>query len=320
MKKILLIATGGTIACENTDNGLSPTLSAERLLEYAPQIKGRCELLAVQPFCLDSTNMTPARWADIAALIRDNYDRFDGFVITHGTDTLGYAAAMLSCYISRSKKPIVLTGSMHPMKYEHSDAPKNLSDALLCAINDKAHGVLVCFAGKIIDGRCAVKLRTDSTDAFVSAGKELIGTVDGESIELSETEFDVKPRFSIKADERVCLIKLVPGCPCAVLDVGQEIKAVVIEGFGTGGLPDYGDSGFEKKLAALVARGVYVIMTTQAVYGGSDITLYEVGAKLQEYGVIDAKEMTTEYACMRAMWALANSSGKDKFAALFSAL
>lgn len=320
--RILLVATGGTIACSQTENGLSPALSAAKLAAGLPLLGESFELETVQPFSLDSTNMSPKNWCALAELIREEYDRFDGFVITHGTDTMGYAAAALSCLIPNSKKPVVLTGSMLPLTADNSDAPKNLSDAFIYALSDGASGVVVCFCGKIIDGRCAVKLRTDSPDAFESANRPLVGTVKGGvfspiSPTGSAAHIINTGNYRAQLDSRVCLIKLIPGNPASVLDVGGDIKAVVIECFGTGGLPDYGDGAYLKQLSRLVSRGVYVIAATQCVYGGSDIGLYEVGAQLLEHGVIDAKKMTSEYAVMRAMWALCNSSCKEEFAALF---
>lgn len=320
-KRILLIATGGTIACSQTERGLSPSKSAG---ELASGLSDICEIETVQPFSLDSTNMSPKNWCVLADIVRKEYERFDGFVITHGTDTLGYAAAALSCIIGDSEKPVVLTGSMLPFERENSDAPRNLSDAFSYALSDGAFGVVVCFFGKIIDGRCAVKLRTDSADAFESVNRPLIGRIENGVFSENSTKAGIPHIINTKKhraelDSRVCLIKLIPGNPASVLDVGEEIRAVVIECFGTGGLPDYGDGAFEKALARLISRGVYVIVTTQCVYGGSDIRQYEVGARLSEYGVIDAMKMTSEYAVMRAMWALGSSNGKEEFAALFLA-
>lgn len=320
MKKILLIATGGTIACGDLDEGRTPELSARRLIELLPAIPRDCSVTTLQPFSLDSTNMSPREWCAVARLIRGRYDEFDGFVITHGTDTLGFAAAALSCLIQNSPKPVVLTGSMLPPEAEGSDAPRNLAGALYCAADGRLSGILVVFAGEIIDGRCAVKIDSRAPRAFVSANRPILGTVDTDGVIMTdERPQSAAPCFFDRMDTRCAAVRLVPGTPPSVLDLAPEIRAAVIEGFGTGGLPDYGGGEYEKRLAALVNRGVYAIMTTQAVFGGSDLRLYEVGRSLAErLPIIDAGEMTSEYACMRAMWALAYSEDQKSFKRLFA--
>lgn len=300
MKKILLITTGGTIACADTNEARAPENGAKRLLEKLSALPENAEITSVSPFCLDSTDMSPKEWTQLAVLVRENYGQYDGFVITHGTDTLGYAAAALSCLIQNSEKPIVLTGSMLPMTAENSDAPRNLSDALAFAVNENAHGVVVAFDGKIIDGRFAVKVDTKSVSAFesVNVHEKTVGEIS----------------FFDKMDARISVIRLVPGVEPPI--ISENTRAVLILGFGTGGLPMYG--GWEKWLENLVSRGVYVIMSTQVLRGGSKLDLYEVGARISaEYPVIDAGKMTTEYATMRAMWALAYSDDFDGFRRIF---
>lgn len=300
MRKILLITTGGTIACPDTDENRSPENGAKRLLEQLDVLPENVEITSISPFCRDSTDMSPREWTELAVLIRDNYGEFDGFVITHGTDTLGYAAAALSCLIQNSEKPVVFTGSMLPMAAENSDAPRNLKNALAFAADEKSRGVVVAFDGKIIDGRCAVKVDTGSVSAFESVNEREKPT--GET------------RFFDKMDARVAVIRLVPGIEPPM--VSENTRAVLILGFGTGGLPMYG--GWEKWLEKLVSRGIFVIMSTQVLRGGSDIRLYEVGNRLAEkYPIIDAGRMTTEYAAMRAMWALAYSDNFESFRSIF---
>ena len=122
MKRILLIATGGTIASAEDGNGLSPTLTGEELARSVPEIDGLVELDIVQPMNIDSTNMRPTDWLRIAEVVRNGYDTHDGFVIMHGTDTMAYTAAALSYLIQNSPKPIVLTGSQQPMGNPFTDA------------------------------------------------------------------------------------------------------------------------------------------------------------------------------------------------------
>ena len=132
-KKILMIATGGTIASKETEEGLAPALSSRELLDCVPEVGEVCEVHAVQPFNLDSTNVYSVHWLAIARIIEESYAAYDGFVVTHGTDTMAYTAAALSYLIQGADKPIVLTGSQRSAYSRDTDARANLSDAFLFA-------------------------------------------------------------------------------------------------------------------------------------------------------------------------------------------
>ena len=125
-KRILLLATGGTIASRKSDNGLKPQITPEELIEYIPQVKEICDVEAVQLLNLDSTNMEPSHWKLMVHAIWEHYDDFDGFVIAHGTDTMAYTAAALSYMVQNTKKPIVITGAQKPIDLEITDAKSNL--------------------------------------------------------------------------------------------------------------------------------------------------------------------------------------------------
>ena len=140
-KKILFLATGGTIASQPTKDGLAPGLTSRKLLSFVPAAENFCQVDAVSPFQLDSTNVCCRHWLAIAALIRQHYDDYDGFVISHGTDTMAYTAAALSYLIQNSPKPVVLTGSQKPIDLDVTDARTNLLDALRFACHPRAHGV-----------------------------------------------------------------------------------------------------------------------------------------------------------------------------------
>ncbi|MBQ6249347.1 MAG: asparaginase, partial [Oscillospiraceae bacterium] len=166
-KKILLIGTGGTIASEMSGDGLAPELTATELLRFVPRIASFCAVDCVQPFSLDSTNMRPENWLAIAAAIRQHYDDYDGFVVTHGTDTMAYTAAALSYLIQRGPKPIVLTGAQKPIWFDSTDSKRNLTDAFLYACRG-CGGVQIVFNGKVILGTRARKTFSKSFKAFSS--------------------------------------------------------------------------------------------------------------------------------------------------------
>ena len=167
-KRILLLATGGTIASRKSDNGLKPQITPEELIEYIPQVKEICDVEAVQLLNLDSTNMEPSHWKLMVHAIREHYDDFDGFVIAHGTDTMAYTAAALSYMVQNTKKPIVITGAQKPIDLEITDAKSNLIDSFLYAADDRSQGVQIVFDGKVIAGTRAKKVRSKSYNAFSS--------------------------------------------------------------------------------------------------------------------------------------------------------
>lgn len=305
MRKILVIGTGGTISCAETENGLAPALSASDLLK---DLDVPAEVHSQQLFNLDSTNMTPRHWERLARCIRERCGEFDGFVITHGTDTMAYAAASLSCLIQNSRKPIVFTGSMKPMTAENSDAPGNLRDAVMFAADERAFGVSVVFGGCIYDGRDVSKMDSDSLEPFFTVNdEEREGCwIDGRLV--FNRRFCGETRFYEHLSDDVFLVKLIPG---QGLYVPENTKALILESYGTGGVPDY----LSEDVAALADRGVYVIIATQCAYGGTDTGRYAVGRS--EIPLLETGRMTTEYAVARARWALAYSHGFQEFKKLF---
>ena len=168
MKKILMVATGGTIASTQAGSGLAPTLTGHELAAMVPGIDGLCELDVCQPMNIDSTNMRPRNWLAVRDTIVDAYDDYDGFVVLHGTDTMAYTAAALSYLIQGSPKPIVLTGSQQPMANPFTDAKLNLYQSLLYALDDASRDVCVVFGGDVICGTRARKQRTMSFNAFTA--------------------------------------------------------------------------------------------------------------------------------------------------------
>ena len=314
MKKLLLIATGGTIASSDSGSGLSPDISADDLLLGVDL--PNAEIRTIQPFALDSTDMTPQNWTEIAMLIRDSWQDYDGFVIAHGTDTMAYAAAALSCLIRNACKPIILTGSQRPAIDPYTDAKRNLADAFRCAERGRA-GVWVCFCGRVVAGNAARKVHTRNFDAFRGFTENDEMTV--EDFITDEAREDGGTVFCNRLDPGVAVLKLTPGISAEMVrEMGLHVRALVIEGFGMGGVPDYGSGEFAEALRDLNARGVCVIMTTQVFQGGCDLSVYTVGRAAQRAGVIAAEGMTTEYAVMRAMWALAYSNSSEEFRGLFS--
>lgn len=308
MRKLLVIGTGGTISCANGENGLEPSLSVSELIA---RINVPCSIQTEQLFNIDSTNMTPLHWEQLARRIRERYDEFDGFVITHGTDTMAYAAASLSCLIQNSRKPIVFTGSMLPMTAENSDAPKNLRDAIVFAADECAFGVKLVFSGTVYDGKNVSKSDSSvsATFPFCETDSDTLENLNMFLARESAQKYDGKTRFYERLSDDVFLVKLIPG---QRLYVPENAKAVILESYGAGGVPDY----MLETVKALADKGVYVIIATQCAYGGTDIGRYAVGHT--ELPLLETGKMTVEYAVARARWALAHSNGYNEFKNLFT--
>ena len=167
VKRILMIGTGGTIASEMSPSGLTPELNSDQLLSFVPRIGELCHVDCIQLYSLDSTNIRPAHWLGAARTIQERYDDYDGFVISHGTDTMAYTAAALSYLIQGSPKPIILTGAQQPIWFDGTDSKRNLTDAFLYACRG-CGGVQIVFNGKVILGTRARKTCSKSFQAFSS--------------------------------------------------------------------------------------------------------------------------------------------------------
>ncbi len=320
MKRILLLATGGTIASRNLGEGLTPALTAEDILREVPEISGIAEVVAEQVYNLDSTNMRPDDWARLAVRVREEYDAYDGFVITHGTDTMAYAAACLYYLLQNTRKPVVLTGSQVSIFERDSDARDNLIGAFRYATDPQASGVRLFFDGKVICGTRARKTRTRSYNAFISVDYPEVAVLRGNKI-LYYIKGDVtgKERFYDRLDASVLLVKLTPGMDTGIFDYAKDhVHAVVIESFGIGGIPHYETGDIGEKIGMLLSCGVRVVVATQVAHEGSDMGTYRVGQRIKElYDLPEAYEMTTEAVLAKTMWALTVTDTPKEFSRIF---
>ena len=316
MKKILMIGTGGTIASEVTDSGLAPELTTEQLLDRLPAISDICDVDCVQLLNLDSTNMAPEHWLLLARCIRENYSRYDGFVVTHGTDTMAYTAAALSYLIQNSPKPIIFTGAQKPIGFDSTDSKINLTDAFRCAAEDLP-GVSIVFNNKVILGTRARKMRSKSFNAFASIGFPEIALIRDRRVYplLPKPLFPEAPDFCLTMNPNVFVLKLIPGIRADILGLLQnQYDAVILEGFGVGGVPYYANEDFASAVGRWVRAGKPLIMTTQVTYEGSDMAIYQVGHMIKEkYGVIEAYDMTLEAVVTKTMWLLGQSADCSAF-------
>ena len=317
MKKILLIGTGGTIASEVTQNGLAPELTTEQLLAHIPAISDICEVECIQLLSLDSTNITPEHWLMMAQCIRKNYHAYDGFVLTHGTDTMAYTAAALSYLIQGSPKPIILTGAQKPIGFDSTDSKINLLDAFRCASEDMP-GVSIVFNNQVILGTRARKTRSKSFQAFSSINYPDLGVLrDGVLMRYIRQDCGAYPMFYDKLDTKVALMKLVPGADRTMADFLLERNdALILESFGVGGLPEAG--GFYDCIREWMEKGKIVVLTTQVANEGSDLGVYRVGCQLKsDLRVLEAYDMGTEAVVAKLMWILGQTKDRGEVERLF---
>ena len=320
MKNILMIGTGGTIASEMTPSGLTPELNSTQLLSFVPRIGEMCHVDCVQLYSLDSTNIRPAHWLGVAKAVRENYARYDGFVISHGTDTMAYTAAALSYLIQGSPKPIVLTGAQKPIWFDGTDSKRNLTDAFLYACRG-CGGVQIVFNGKVILGTRARKTCSKSFQAFSSVNYPDLAVVQDEHLlQYMRCACYPSPVFYDALDDKVGLLKLIPGTPAAVLEfMLDRFDGLVIESFGVGGLPEYeGDASYFDIIHRGIARGKLVVMTTQVPNEGSNLAVYHVGGRLKSaLCLLEAYDMTTEAAVAKLMWIMGQTRDFDETERLF---
>lgn len=319
MKKILLIGTGGTIASQVTEDGLAPELTSRQLLEHIPAISEICRVESLQLLNLDSTNIGPGHWLRMVRCLRTHYDAFDGFVITHGTDTMAYTAAALSYLVQGSPKPIVLTGAQKPIGFDTTDSKVNLMDAFRVAASDMP-GVSLVFNSQVILGTRAQKTRTKSFEAFSSINYPLLGVLrDGVLLPYIRQAGRAEPVFYDCLGTKVALLKLIPGTDPALLDFLLERNdALIIESFGVGGLPEYDGGDFYAGVCRWVEQGRLVVLTTQVQNEGSDLRVYHVGHRLKGTpGVLEAFDMTTEAAVAKLMWILGRTQDRTEVQRLF---
>ncbi len=320
MKNILMIATGGTIASMNTDAGLLPKLSSKELLESVPEIGQICNVTQIQPFNLDSTNIYSAHWLEIARIVEENYRKYDGFVVTHGTDTMAYTAAALSYLIQDSPKPVVLTGSQKSVSLRDTDARRNLLDAFTYCADEDACGVRVVFDGSVILGTRAKKTRTRSYNAFSSVDfPETAVLRDGKVVWYLKEEKPQAPRFYHALENSIFVLKMIPGLSADIFDyLSEHCEGLILETFGSGGIPGYDGEAFCARLTEFLKKGKTVVVTTQVEREGSALSNYEVGRKLLRCGkVLEARSMTLEAAVAKLMWCLAQTKDQSRVESLF---
>ena len=317
-KKILLLTTGGTIASVPGGEGLEPHRSdvMERELN---QLHTYFDITVQDVMCLDSSNIRPEEWQTIARHIFAQRGGYDGVVVSHGTDTMAYTASAVTFMLPNIDIPVVFTGSQLPLADMLSDGPANLRTAFAMAASGH-RGVFLAFDRKVMLGCRAVKIRASGFSAFESVNARYAAQVSNQGLVADPAvlpQFQGEPQLRPEISRDVFLLKLTPGLNPAIFDMlaAMGYKGIVIEAFGLGGINvlHRGLRGIHR----CVEDGLSIVVTTQCLYDSSDLRVYQVGNKLLELGVIQGRDMTSEAAMTKLMWAIGQGMDQAQIKDLF---
>lgn len=311
MKKILLIHTGGTMGMSHDhDESVVSTQFIDEVFQYIPGVKDIAEIDFQSHFTVDSSNISIRHWVSLGGVIADHIDRYDGFVVIHGTDTMSYTASALSFMLNNLPKPVILTGSQRPLTAIRTDAKNNLINAIELATYEIPE-VCIFFDYKLFRGNRSKKTSIDDFDAFASPNFPLLAEV-GLHIEVKNNHRMPSGIFRLDKNFRndVLCLRLFPGMNPQFLETItlSDVKVVILEAFGAGNVPVMEDSviPFIKKMSE---SGRLVAVTSQSMNGSVDLHLYDCGKQALHAGAITCGDMTTEASIIKAMYLLGQFNG-----------
>lgn len=332
MNKVLLIYTGGTIGMgKNPATGALEPLDFNHLVGSMPEfdlIKTRVDVYQFTP-PIDSSDMSPSRWALLVRIIAGNYEQYDGFVILHGTDTMAYTASALSFMLENLTKPVILTGSQLPIGQLRTDGRENLVTSIELATLKDDHGharvpeVCVYFSGRLIRGNRSTKIDAGGFHAFESFNyPHLCDT--GVTFSFHDHHI-LRPDFSkpmvphTNMDSNIVVFSLFPGVQEHIIKnvlLSKEVRGIVMRTFGSGNAPQAPWLMHTLKEAA--QRGIIVVNISQCVAGSVEMARYDTGCQLKQNGVVSGYDSTVEAATTKLMYLLAEHSSPDTIRTLMN--
>lgn len=297
VKHILLLSTGGTIACRSGESGLAPKLDGARLLG-AVRVPARVRVTVRDLMCVDSADLDAAQRLAMARVLWEQRERYDGFVLTHGTDTMAYTAAFLCRVLPCFDRPVILTGSQLPMDAPGSDAPRNLADALACAASGY-RGAAVCFGGKLWRGTCVTKAHAQAFDAFFggNTGRGPDGVIEGGALTVRDMPEAGTPAWVQPMPVRAAVLAVTPLLDAETVLAYRGRDALLLYGYGVGGVP----AALAGAVARVAASGTRVYLGTQCPEGWADTSVYAVGRRARALGVrcLGARTVEDAVACIQ---------------------
>lgn len=328
--RVLIIYTGGTIGMQRDKNGTLVPFDFNNVRSVFPSMRNLdvdTDIVTMTP--IDSSNVSPVVWKQVAGIIREHYDAYNGFVVLHGTDTMSYSASALSFTLENLRKPVVFTGSQIPMGVLRTDGRENLITAIEIAAAERnglpaVPEVSLYFQNRLFRGNRSSKLSSDELSAFDSRNYPPLATV-GVNITYNtpyisypegwgyRNYIDMGLVVNDSFDDNVAVLKLFPGITERTLRAllsAEGLKGVVLESFGAGNAPT--TSWFLDTIRDAIDRGVTFLNITQCHGGKVEMDLYETGKRLQEAGVASGYDMTTEAAVTKLMWLLGQEMERDE--------
>lgn len=330
LPNLSLLSTGGTISSkiDYRTGGVMPALTAKELNDSIPELKKIANIDPEVVMSEYSENIKPDHWELMAKKIADNVlsGKYDGIILSHGTDTMHYTSAALSFALENLPIPVVLVGAQRSSDRPSSDASTNLIGACKFAIRSKFSGVFVAMHHTISDdviachiGTRVRKNHTSRRDAFHSIDISPFSLVKKDQIEMCQQYADLKfhernknlENLVVRSnfDDKVVLLKFYPGFDCNIIDycVEKGNRAIILEGTGLGHI----NKECFQQIKNAVKNGIFVFMTSQCIWGRTSLTVYDTGRDLLEIGVIPLSNSTSETALVKAMWCLGNFEDKD---------
>jgi len=324
--RVLLIYTGGTIGMDrNDETGALQPFRFDRLVSRVPElarVKADVDTFQFDP-PIDSSDMRPKLWADLVKLIADRYDRYDGFVILHGTDTMAYTASALSFMLENLTKPVILTGSQLPINQLRTDGKENLLTSIEIATAKYRNGraivpeVCIYFHGALLRGNRTTKQAADEFAAFESFNYRHLADVGVNIIyhngHVLTPYFDrpMRPHFAM--DSNVVVFTLFPGiCEENVRHMlsAPSLRGIVMRTFGSGNAPHL--PWLIDAIRDANERGIVVVNISQCMAGKVEMRRYDAGIQLQQAGVVSGKDSTVESAITKLMFLQAHHDDADQ--------